>query len=103
MDSPKMPGRTVLLDTFNVDGVRSFTAFRHFEFYSVVFTDFLDEAAVVNEHIFLCLVGYNESKAFGLIEELYSSGLHVVIGIKSLTDHIPPVGQPDVNISWNAG
>ncbi len=72
-------GGIELLDSLNVNCINAFTTFHFFELNPVVFTNFFQEAAVVYEYLFFCFVRYNEAIAFGLIEELYSSGFHVVI------------------------
>jgi hypothetical protein len=77
-----------LLNALDVHSIDAFATFHLLEFYAIVLTYLLEQAAVVYEYLLFGVVGYNEAISLGFIEELDSSGFHVVM--KLITKHLSP-------------
>ena len=69
-----------ILGQLNVDCVGSFFAFFDVEFYAITFVDTVNKTGCMYEVISFGYVCDDETKSFGLIEELDSSCTH--IGVK---------------------
>jgi hypothetical protein len=65
-----------LLQTRYVLGVGAFLAGFDVELNPVAGLNLVDEASLVDEDLFLSVVGYNEAEPFGIVEEFNGAGKH---------------------------
>ena len=66
----------LFLDQFDIHSIKAFTAFFELKIDAVVFTDLVDEPCCVHEIFGAAVLLPDETKTFGLVEELYCSFVH---------------------------
>jgi hypothetical protein len=64
------------LDTLYVNRIQSFFAIFQFERNTVIFTDLVNKACLVNEDVLVCIVSHDEAEALRYVVEFYFTCLH---------------------------
>ncbi len=72
-----MQGIELIINQFDIHGVETLAALFELETYTVVFIDLVDEPSSVHEIFSAAVLLPDETKTFGLVEELYNSFIHV--------------------------
>ena len=66
----------LILDQFDIHSIKAFTAFFELKINAVVFTYLVDEPRSVHKIFCAAVLLPDETKTFGLVEELYNSFVH---------------------------
>lgn len=66
----------LILDQFDIHSIKAFTAFSELKINAVVFTYLVDEPRCVHKIFCAAVLLPDETKTFGLVEELYNSFVH---------------------------
>ena len=73
----------LFINQFDIHGVEALAALFELETNSVIFVDFVDEPSSVHEIFSAAVLLPDETKTFGLVEELYNSFIHVNKNLRS--------------------
>jgi len=67
------------LDSLYVNCIQAFFAFSYFERYSVIFTDLVNQARLMNKDILVCVISNDEAESFRFVEKFNFTCFHKMV------------------------